>query len=284
MRNAQYSKSKYGNSNSARYAVTERKKAELDSLALQVLDAQQQVDQFQAIVTALTGKLNNFQAILVVDDATRASALNNKTLVDQLVQSFLDLQNNSSIAFNEMAEADVLTNTLAANVNVVVEKLIYTADYINKLAANVTRKKAMNPLISDDLVSMLVTAGADANNAVALSLVALQTAFTAQSTNTESQAATSLEYVQSMDVYQLITGTDVNGNKVLYDNKEIQSLRHLLHEAYSNAKLAYRDTQLAINLITEELNVAQINLDAAQVSLQSLQSGLAAGTAAALAS
>lgn len=268
-----------------RYGVTERKKAELDALTLQVLDAQQLVDQYQAIVTALTAKLNNFQAFLAIDDSNRTNALNNKNLVDQLVQSFLDLQNNSAIAFNEMAEADMITNELAINVNAVIQKLIYSAEMINKLAANVTRKKALNPLISDELVSMLTTAGTDANNAVALTLIALQTAFAAQSTNKESQAATSLEYVQAMDVYQLITGTDANGNKVLdKDGKPVGSLQRLLHKAYTSSKSNYKETQLAIKLTTDQLNEAQINLAAAQVSLQSLQSGLAAGNAAALAS
>lgn len=296
-----------------KYGVTERKKAELDALSLKVLDAQQQVDQFQSIVSSLTTKLNNFQALLAVDDTNRANALTNKTLVDQLVQSFLDLQNNSSIAFDEIAEADVITNNLASSINIVMNKLIYTADMINKLAANVTRKKAMNPLISDELVSMLATAGNDANNAVALTLIALQTAFTAQSSNTESQAATALEYIQSMDVYQLITGTDGNGDKlytytdptgkvytgtmheltnttglnpqvVRAEAVQVGSLQHLLHEAYASAKESYSETQLAIKLTSAELNQAQISLDAATVSLQSYQAGLAAGNAAALAS
>jgi hypothetical protein len=291
-----------------RYGVTESKKAELDALALKVLDAQQQVDQFQSIVASLTTKLNSFQALLAIDDTNRASALTNKTLVDQLVQSFLDLQNNSGIAFNEMAAADNYTNQLASGVKVVMNKLIYSADMINKLAANVTRKKAMNPLISDELVSMLVTAGSDANNAVALTLVALQTALAAQSTNTESQAATALEYTQAKDVYQLITGTDGSGHKlytyngqtgtiqqlqnitgndpqqVLNDAVEVGSLRYLLHEAYVSAQESYKETQLAIKLTSAELNQAQISLDSATVSLQSLQAGLAAGNAAALAS
>jgi hypothetical protein len=303
---------KLGKSN-GKYGVTERKKAELDALSLKVLDAQQQVNQFQSIVASLTTKLNNFQAQLAINDTNRAAALTNQTLVDQLVQSFLDLQNNSSIAFNEMAEADVVTNQLASSIKVVMNKLIYTADMINKLAANVARKKAMNPLISDELVSMLTTAGSDANNAVALTLVALQTAFAAQSSNTESQAATGLEYVQAMDVYQLITGTDQNGSQlytytdptgntytgtmhelenttgldpqlVHEDAVEIDSLQYLLHQAYTSAKESYAETQLAIKLTSAELNQAQISLDAATVSLQSLQAGLAAGNAAALAS
>lgn len=271
-----------------RYGVTEAKKAELDDLALKVLDAQQQVDQYQAIVTALTTKLNTFQQILVTDTANRSSALNNKTLVDQLVASCLDLENNSSIAFNEMAEADVLTNRLAISVNVVIEKLIYSADMINKLAANVTRKKAMNPLISDELVSMLTTAGTDANNAVALTLVALQSALAAQATNKESQAATALEYVQAKDAYELISKGDADAEieivHITHESAAELSLQQLLHASYTSSQKRYMETQHAIKLTTAELNDAQINLDAALVQLQSLQAGLAAGNAAALAS
>lgn len=297
---------------SGKYGVTERKKAELDALTLQVLDAQQQVNQYQAIVASLTTKLNGFQALLAVNDAGRAAALTNKTLVDQLVQSFLDLQTNSSIAFNELAAAETVTNTLATSVNTVMNKLIYTADMINKLSASVTRKKAMNPLISDELVSMLSTAGSDANNAVALTLVALQTVIAAQSTTTESHSTCALEFAQSMDVYQLITGTDGEGNMMYtitdsagkvhvgskaklanitgVDSAEVEnaqpvgSLQNLLHMAYHNAKEDYSETQLAIKLTSAELNQVQISLDAATIRLQSLQAGLAAGNAAALAS
>jgi hypothetical protein len=272
-----------------RYGVTEKKKAELDGLALKVLDAQQEVDQFQAIVTSLTTKLNNFQGFLALDDSNRAHALSNKNLVDQLVQSFLDLQNNSDIAFNEMVLADMKTQALAKSITVVMNKLIYSAEVINRLANYVVRKKALNPLISDELVSMLSTAGSDANNAVALTLVALQSTFTAQASNMESQAATALEYVQSMDVYQLMTGTDADGNPLLnadgtYADAYLGSLQQLLHQAYTSAKKKYDQTYAAVKETTAQLNAAQLNLNAAQVALKSLQSGLAAGNAAALAS
>ncbi|HET6992935.1 MAG TPA: hypothetical protein VFJ43_16505 [Bacteroidia bacterium] len=263
-----------------KYGVTEKKKAELDALTLEVLDAQQEVDQFQAIVTALTTKLNNFQTVLAVADTNRASALNNRNLCDQLVQAFLDLQNNSAIAFNEMVIADTTTQSLATSITTVMNKLIYSAEVINKLANYVVRKKALNPLISDELVSMLTTAGNDANNAVALTLVALQSTFAAQASNMESQSATALEYIQSQDVYQLMTGTDADGKPITGR----VSLKSLLYAAYKDA-LSYYDLMLtAVKGTTIQLNNAQTNLNKAQVQLKSLQSGLAAGNAAALAS
>ncbi len=69
------------------------------------------------------------------------------------------------------------TVQVAENINSVINKLIYSAESINKLANLVVRKKAQNPLISDELVSMITTAGTDANNAVAVTLVALKSAF-----------------------------------------------------------------------------------------------------------
>jgi hypothetical protein len=264
----------------AKYGVTEKKKAELDALTLEVLDAQQDVDQFQAIVSALTTKLNNFQGVLAVADANRATALNNKNLADQLAQAFLDLQSNSKIAFDEMVIADTTTQSLASSVTTVMNKLIYSADVINKLANTVVRKKALNPLISDELVSMLTTAGSDANNAVALTLVALQSTFAAQASNMESQSATALEYIQAQDIYQLMTGASPDESAVT----GTQPLQSLLYQAY-DAALAYYELMLAaVKGTTIQLNKAQADLNQAQIQLKSLQSGLAAGNAAALAS
>jgi hypothetical protein len=263
-----------------KYAVTEAKKAELDALTLQILDAQQQVDQYQSIVTSLTQKEATFQNLLAIATNNRSHTLSNKNTVDQVVQLFLDLQTNSSIAFDAMALADTKTRTLSKSMNDVMNKLIYSAEVINKLATAVVRKKALNPLVSDELVSLLNQAGTDANNAVALTLVALQTVFTALASNMESEAASSIEYLQSMAVYQLITGTNAEGKKA--DNYT-NSLQYLIHQAYEKAKIQYEEMYNASLVTTQQLNDAQLSLAQAQISLQSLQAGLAAGNAAALA-
>jgi hypothetical protein len=44
--------------------VTEQKKAELDALAIQVLDEQQNVDQFQAIVNSLYRKNQSYSKFI----------------------------------------------------------------------------------------------------------------------------------------------------------------------------------------------------------------------------
>jgi hypothetical protein len=266
----------------SRYGITESKKAELDKLSIQVIDAQYDVNKFQSIVTSLADKVNNFQAFLATAENTRTQAYNNKILMTQLVQNALDLQNNSNIAFDEIVLADTKTKILGVNIKQVIDKLIYSAEVLNKLATIITRKKALNPLISDELISVLATAGSDANNAVALALVALKSTFAAQASNMESEAAIELAYTQSSDLYEtLVNG--IASDEVEEKEKE-KSLEYLLHEAYKNAKANYQKIEKALIICTKQLNDAKSDLNKAQIKLKSLQSGLAAANAAALAS
>ena len=270
-----------------KYGITEKKKAELDDLANQVLDAQGDVEQYQAMVNSLSAKLVRFQGYLADAEANRSHTLDNRNKVDQLVQQVIDLQNNSKIAFAEMGQADARTKTLATQINTVISRLIYSAEVINKLSNLVNRKKEFNPLISDDLVSMVSKAGADANSAVSVTLVALKSVFAAQATGMEANSATSLEYQQSISLYNLLTGSNVLSATAQSDNPgqgNQNSLRQLLYTAYSNAQVHYLKTQQACITTTRQLNQAQAQLNAAQVKLASLQSALAAGNAAALAS
>jgi len=256
---------------STRMGITEDKKAELDALTLQVLEAQQDVEQLQAIVNSLTDKLNDFNGFLAIADAARTSALNNYNLIKQLVQNATDLQSNSVIAFNEMDAANLKTQTLAKKIKIVIDKLIYSVEVLNKLAITVTRAKALNPLISDDLVSRITQAGTDANNAVALALVALQSTFAAQASGLQSTEAITLEEMQSAVFLHVLS-------------QDKTSLLNLLKNAYTGAGLQYDAAQSSCDMVTRQLGEAQSKLDVAQVKLKSLQSGLNAANAAALAS
>ena len=259
-----------------KYGVTEYKKNELDYLTIQVMDAQENVAQYQAIVTSLTTKSNDLQGFLATATNNKTQAYTNKILVDQLVQSAADLQGNSDIAFNEMLKADLRIKTLTANVNAVMNKLIYSAEVINKLATLIVRKKAVNPLISDELVSMITTAGTDANSAVALTLIALQSTFVAQATAMEAETAIGLEYTQAIALTKLLTGSVKGGSP--------SSLQGLFHRAFADARKNYVLVEKANFTTIRQLNMAKASLNTAQVKLKSLQSGLAAANAAALAS
>lgn len=272
-------------SSKQKQGLTGKKKAGLGLLANRIADAQYDIMQLQASVAALTEKSSKFQNLLAVAEGNKAKTLSNKLLVDGLLSNTADLKNNSEIAFNEIVRANARTKELAAGVKQLVDKLIYSAELIDKLFNMVIRKEALNPLISDELVSLIGRSSKDANNVVALTLVALQSTFTAQSANIESEAAASVEYFQAIQLYEIITGT-VSGDKPAKNSERIQavSLSSMIDNAYAKAKEVYDDAYITNQQIIEELNKMTAGLSKAQVKLESLQSGLAAANAASLAS
>lgn len=271
-----------------KYGITEQKKADLDATRNKILDVQYEVDQYQAIVNSLTDKQLKFQGMLATADQDRARTLANQNLVDQAAKITFDLVNNSEVAKNEIAAAEDVSNIsnpkegVASCMEKVVTKLIYSAEVINKLAATVIKAKALNPLISDSLVSKLTTAGADANNAVALSLVALSSTLAAEAVNIESKAALDLQNSQAKALWKQLTGS----KKPLSEESKTNSatLYGRLHIAYTKAQSQYNTLHRALSIVNNQLSAATSRLSAAQVSLSSLQSAYAAGNSAALAS
>lgn len=264
-----------------KYGVTERKKAELDQLANQVLEAQYDVEQQQAVVTSLTAKAAKYQGYLTSATNYKTTALNNKNMLDETVRDTFDLETNSAIAFNKMVLANEKTKVMAIEMKNLIDKLIYSAEVIDKLSNLVIRQKALNPLISDELVAVINEAGVDANNAVALTLVALKSTFVAQGGTLESEAAAALEFTQSIQLHEIITGTDTKGNKnPTYET----SLKFLIDQANAAAMVSYKKAENASLDTTAELNKGISDLTKAQNKLKSLQAGLAAANAAAMAS
>lgn len=267
-----------------RYGITEKKKAELDSLKNQVIDAGAIVQQQQIIVNSLNEKATRYQGYLLVADANRAHALSNKNLIDQVVQNAYDLGYNSRNAFNKTTSSSGDASLVAEDISDLINKLIYSVEIINKLSNLVIRKKALNPLISDDLISRINTAGTDANNAVALTLIALKSTLAAEASILESEAAITLENKQATKLYLTLTDEKSIDTPLSLQPVTDTSIRALLYNAYKNSQLAYDKANIANDETARQLNYATTNLSKAQIKLQSLQSGLAAATAAALAS
>ena len=265
-----------------RYGVTEAKKAELDALTLQVQDAQDDVEQLQAMVTSLSAKSSKLQVQLNDATTNRATALNNKDMVDDVIQNTKDLMNNSSVTFDEVVIADAKIKDVAKEIRNVINKLIYSAEVINKLANLVIRKKASNPLISDELITMVTNSGTDANNAVAVTLVALNSVFASQATTLESEAALSLEYLQAVKLCEFISGQQ--DAHEIYNRLPKRTIKELLDTAYIQASERYEQALVAYNDTVNQVNEAKSLMDKAQIKLSSLEAGLAAANAAALAS
>lgn len=283
--------------NKGKVGFTEKKKRELDDLGNQVINAQYEVDQLQATVIAVSNKSQKTIACLVMSEADKIHALNNKNLLEEVVEKALTLRDNSKLVFDKICITNITTKQLAKDTKILMDKLIYSAEMINKLSMLIIRKKALNPLISDELVSIVNTAGKDANNAVALTLVALKSSFTAQASSIECEAAVALEYAQAILLYQVLTGTievydktpenmdeNFTPNPAPKNDGTKTCLQDLLDNAYLNAKSQHELLYTANGEITKQLNTANAKSNKAQITLKSLQSGLAAATAAALAS
>jgi hypothetical protein len=260
-----------------KYGVTEFKKRTLDSLTIQVLNATDEVSQLQSIVDSLTQKLSTYGRFLTQASANKEQTFNNLTQVENVIKNAQNLNDSSKIALGEILLANEKTEDVAQNTNSVINKLIYTSEMINKLASLILRKKSQNPLISDQLITLVTTAGNNANNAVALTLVALKATFAAQATSQEAQAAASLESAQSQKLLSKLTIDGKTGTKNY-------SIYTLLKNAYTKATKNFDKTQKAYNETLKQINLKTAELNKAQINLKSLQSGLAAANAAALAS
>lgn len=261
-----------------KYGINERSKAELDALSNQVNDAEHDVEQLQAVVNSLNEKSIQFQGFLNNASNSKAQTLNNKGLLEQILQNALSLKENSKIALDEIAEADQKTMALSAEIKLVIDKLIYSATVIDKLRGMVLRAKSLIPYINDDVLQLLADAGTDANNAVGLALVALKSTLAAETANAEAEAASSLEYLQAVSLYEVLTT----------DQKEKETgvpqdcLKDLINIAHETAVVAFENASKASSETTLQLNKAKSDLAKAQIRLKSLQLSLAAGTAAIL--
>jgi hypothetical protein len=264
-------------------ANNESKKVAADDFPILKPDSQGEVDQYQSTLTALTQKLNNFQGFLNKVDVNCKRSLGNKNLMDQFVQSTYDLQENSGITYHGIVKANLKTKGLSVKLKSLLDKLIYSAEIINKLSNLIIRKKALNPLISDELVSMVITAGTDANNAVALTLIALQSGFASEAANIASEAAAALAYTQSKNLYHSLTGAYKTGKMIIGSKekdggKKVFAQHHSLSEImsliYEDAKQLFDKGQTECNEITEQVNQAVAKLNKAQVKRNSLQEGL----------
>lgn len=269
-----------------KYGVTEVKKAELDRLKDEVLDAELKVEQCQASVTALTAKLDKFTTFYATADANRTIALNNWNTIKTVRENAKNLVAVSKLSLSGASVANERMSKVAFQINKVVEELIYTVESINKLSVLINRKKAKNPLISDELISVMGTTGKDANSAVALMLTALKSTFAAHASALESDETTGLAFYQSTILYDVLTGED-NDPKQSKEEKEKEkenSLVGLLHQAYLNAEAAYERYKKALSMTNTQLDDAKAEFTKAETKLTSLQAGYSAAQAAALAS
>jgi hypothetical protein len=242
----------------------------------QIIIAEKELEMHQAIVNSLTQKLETSQLFLQNAEANKTQTLANKNSMEALVQSTLNVMTNTEDTKKEILKTQIKTTKVSQEIKNTVNQLIYSTQIINKLSQTVLRKKALNPLISDDLIAKILVATTDANNAIALTLVALKSAFTVQSTINQTAATITLAQKHAVELYSTLTGTILSDDKTITSKTPSNPLHMLIENAYEIAVL-YLDNALKSNAETaQQLNVSQANLYKTQQILKSLQSGLAA--------
>ncbi|WP_139367110.1 hypothetical protein [Sediminibacterium ginsengisoli] len=254
---------------SQEYGISESKIALLNTLAQKVNKEQHNVEKKKVVVSSLSEKMQLTRSFLEAAEAGRTRAYANLNLVNELTQEIKNLEKSADEVYHEMETTTTKSLAFAHELKNTTGKLICAAELLNKMANLIIRKKALNPLISDELINLTGQAGNNANNAVASMLAAMKTAVTAISGHQSSlTAATSVKaQIKSL---QLTAGK----------NKNDMSLQQLYQQAYNNANLACEQTAIAAGKATLELNAASIKLNKAQTGLTSFQAAFTAAAQA----
>ena len=154
-------------------------------------------------------KSAEFSAYLTSTESQKEVALNNYNMMTNVVDTINGLKQYAITVHEQTAMADKSLDNTAEDLSTLVNELIMSAEVVNKLASLVNKKKALNPLISDELVSVLTTATEDANTAIAATLTALQSCYTAVATTQQSAQMSGHELTQAAQLYRLITGAPI---------------------------------------------------------------------------
>lgn len=263
------------------YGISKKKKATIDDLKSQVLDAEYNVETYEAIVTSLTQKATRFNKYSDVANARAEEAKRNLSMIEEIVAKVKELSNDSNIVLSETSLSEKITKEMSGSMDSVIGKLIYSAEVIKKLQILLLRKKEFNPLISDELMELMAASVKDANNAVALSIVALKSSFIAQETIIESQDIVELQYKESLKLVSSLTGKSINEQD---ETPKMGSVYEQLKLNCKKANKVYKKSKKANSIVQKQLEEANSLLKKAQENLISLQQALAAATAAALAS
>lgn len=273
--------------NNLAIGIVKMEKAQLDLLAAQVTEAQYEVNELQANVSALEGKSSQFNIFLQEADANRASALDNQNQAIDINTSSKSLCDSTILALKQAVKAAEGIKSVSADMAVLIEKLILTVELIDRFSLLVNKQKAGNPLIPDSLVSCMAKAGTDASNAIALTLTALQSCYAAEATSLRCKKVLELQSKHAVALHHRIEHpmTDDGFAKLIPVGMtpDAAGLLYLSKQAYGNARDKYNEALNDNNMVNKQLAHAKQMLAVATTSLSSYQAGLAAATAAAYA-
>lgn len=262
----------------------------INLLSTHVQQATYLVTESQAIVTALIAKLDQFNGYL--DEATnnRTDALNLLNDVKNIFNNIVSLAANAKLAKNQIDKGTKEISAVAESMSDLVNKLIFSTEIIYKFSQIISKRKLSNPLIPDALIGLLSKATTDANKAIALTLVALQSSYAAEAISSEAENLMALEEKNAnalMDKVKSganLTNDLSKGIHLKYGPMENSTgILALMQTSYSNANNTYNEALDNVSMVTKQLDAAQSALDTSNTQLSSYSAGLAAATAAAYA-
>lgn len=216
---------------SMKNGIAEQKNAEIDALTSQVNKAQFRVNQLTTVVTSLTAKQANFAALLTDADSKKDAALANLNQAKTLVANVETLQRYSILVSQQTDKSLRNVRETSNHMAELIEQLIFSADVVEKLSGFVNRQKAANNVIPDALVAVLNQATSDANNAVALTLTALQSSYASAASVDQAGSVSALEARQAQQWLTLLTGTSADVQESLAQkrvNAVIKSVEKVL--------------------------------------------------------
>lgn len=258
--------------------------ADVEKITNQVNNAQYKVDELTAVVDSLTAKQSQFATLLSQADAKKLTALDHYNQVRMVATDIQELYKYSSTVKVQTAGVQKSISNTTKVMSDLINKLIFSADVIEKLGELVNRQKAINQVIPDELVTILATATTDANNAVALTLTALQSIYASLATADQANSLSQLEKEQAADLTLMLTGTKPDANVTYSDAAQNgPHLVTLLKSAYETSRSNYEAALQASDMATNQLNSAKEDLATATTILNSLKAGLEAAKAAAFA-
>jgi hypothetical protein len=289
---------------------------ELGSLNSDITTTEGEIKKLEAKVTGLTQQRSSSELYLANAKRNDETATANNGFVTQVCSGIIDtITKTNRVTVNTLMSGQRIQSTASIMADLI-KQLVYSIELIDALAITINKNKQANILIPDDLVNIITTAGSDANNAMALSLIALQSCCVSMTASEQVGNITLVEHTQSLELYGVLSGKTAEveayvamvkeQHQMMRQNDKLEgdlpnalqtgfeflvekesdcktSLMDLLAQAGVVAGGQLTEAKTAKDNIDKDLTKASSELEREKTNLESLQAGLTAATAAAMA-
>ena len=250
---------------------TAQKSNKIEFLRRQVKRASTQVAMANAKYESCLAKANVFMDLYAEAESNRTAAINYWELFLKVKSSLDTGRQTSDVSKLKAVNIQHEAEQLIIHWQKVTKDTIKAAKAIQLSADYIQKKKAVNPLISNDLVSDAVAASKKAEKAVEVVIDALTDSLTTLSSSTGAKNDTELTnvYIDRMVSILLEKGQG-------FDESLEASLKKGLEEAKQHAAQALLATENA----NKEMNIAKDELSQATAALATWEAALAAAETA----